>query len=70
MDFAFKNTKLNVSALFAGHHPNNTSSAHLLKKLGFQFTHSEYYAPTGLYHASYLMNKDDYFEKIDTSRHY
>lgn len=48
---------INVDALFAGHNPKNTSSAKLLKKLGFKYTHDEFYAPTGLYHPSYLMTK-------------
>lgn len=43
-----------AAALFAGHNPNNTASAGLLKKLGFQYTHDEYYAPTGLMHPSYI----------------
>lgn len=53
--YAFENLKVN--ALFAGHNPKNTSSARLLKKLGFKYTHDEFYAPTGLYHPSYLMTK-------------
>ncbi|KAG2386983.1 hypothetical protein C9374_002018 [Naegleria lovaniensis] len=70
MEYAFNNTiNLNVSSLFAGHHPDNTSSAHLLKKLGFQFTHNEYYAPTGLLHPSYLMKKDEYFKQQEVHRH-
>lgn len=51
--YAFETLKVN--ALFAGHNPKNTSSAKLLKKLGFKYTHDEFYAPTGLHHPSYLM---------------
>jgi len=29
-----------------------------LKKLGFAYSHDEYYAPTGLKHPSYLLNKE------------
>jgi [ribosomal protein S5]-alanine N-acetyltransferase len=54
---------LRVNALFAGHNPKNTSSARLLKKLGFKYTHDEFYPPTGLYHPSYLMTKQDYIDK-------
>lgn len=52
---AFAFSKLNASALFAGHHPENESSRRLLAKLGFQFTHEELYAPTGRLHPSYLL---------------
>jgi RimJ/RimL family protein N-acetyltransferase len=41
--------------LFAGHNPANESSRRLLVKLGFQYTHDEYYAPTGLQHPSYVL---------------
>ena len=53
IDYAFKNR--HFSGLFAGHSPQNTASAKLLKKLGFQYTHDEYYEPTGLMHPSYLL---------------
>src|SRR5579864_2272467 len=43
IDYGFE--KLGAAALFAGHNPNNSSSRGLLEKLGFQFTHKEYYPP-------------------------
>jgi len=46
---------LAATALFAGHSPANESSRRLLLKLGFQYTHDEYYVPIGLYHPSYLL---------------
>ncbi|HWQ10359.1 MAG TPA: GNAT family N-acetyltransferase [Holophaga sp.] len=46
---------LETSALFAGHHPANAASRELLLRLGFTYTHDEYYAPTGLEHPSYLL---------------
>lgn len=58
MEYAFKTLKVN--ALFAGHNPRNIASAHLLKKLGFTYTHDEFYPPTGLNHPSYLMTKQEY----------
>jgi [ribosomal protein S5]-alanine N-acetyltransferase len=61
IEYAF-NT-LGVSALFAGHNPKNTASAQLLKKLGFTYTHDEFYPPTGLLHPSYLMTQQDYMSK-------
>lgn len=46
---------LEANALFAGHHPENATSRHLLEKLGFRFTGTELYPPTGLQHLSYLL---------------
>jgi RimJ/RimL family protein N-acetyltransferase len=48
---------LDATALFAGHHPANEASRHLLLKLGFVQTHEELYPPTGLMHPSYLLRK-------------
>jgi len=56
--YAFAN--LNAKAIFAGHNPKNIASAQLLKKLGFSYTHDEFYPPTGLYHPSYLMTEQEY----------
>ena len=53
--FAFEQT--GASALFAGHHPANSQSSRVLAKLGFQFTHEEFYPPTGLKHLSYLLTR-------------
>ncbi|MBI1276938.1 MAG: GNAT family N-acetyltransferase [Anaerolineaceae bacterium] len=55
IEYAF-NT-LGAKALFAGHNPANESSRRLLVKLGFEYTHDEYYAPTGLNHPSYLRRR-------------
>jgi RimJ/RimL family protein N-acetyltransferase len=52
--------RLEAQALFAGHNPKNDASRTLLKKLGFRYTHDEFYAPTGLYHPSYILTRDDY----------
>ncbi len=46
---------LGAAALFAGHHPDNTSSRELLGKLGFTYTHDELYPPTGRMHRCYLL---------------
>lgn len=56
--YAFNNIK--VSSLFAGHNPNNKASEKLLKRLGFKYTHEEFYPPTGLNHPSYLISKSDF----------
>lgn len=65
--YAFETLKVN--ALFAGHNPKNIASAQLLKKLGFTYTHDEFYPPTGLEHPSYFMTKQDYnFNKASESK--
>ena len=55
IDYAFD--KLGAKGLFAGHNPANEASGKLLGNLGFQYTHDEYYAPTGLNHPSYLLTR-------------
>ena len=54
--YAFK-TFPSLTGLFAGHNPQNDSSRHLLFKLGFQFSHEEFYPPTGLMHPSYMLKR-------------
>lgn len=49
-----------AKSLFAGHHPANLGSARLLRKLGFSFTHEEFYPPTGRNHPSYLLVNTDH----------
>ena len=56
INYAF-NT-LHVNSLFAGHNPNNKASQYLLKKVGFSYTHDEYYEPTKLYHPSYKLTRE------------
>ena len=63
IDYAFQNYK--VDALFAGHNPMNKASRNLLEKIGFIYTHDEFYEPTGLQHPSYLFIRDDYLAKHD-----
>ena len=55
---------LQIKAIFAGHNPKNLASRNLLKKLGFRYTHDEYFAPTGLHHPSYLMTKEEYEARV------
>ncbi|CAF2028703.1 unnamed protein product [Rotaria magnacalcarata] len=61
ISFAFSN--LNVSKIFAGHHPNNLACCELLAELRFQYTHHEYYLPTDLQHPSYILEKEQYYLK-------
>lgn len=58
IEYAF--SMLNVNALFAGHNPANQVSRHVLEKLGFRYTHDEFYPPTGLNHPSYLLFADNF----------
>lgn len=58
MNYAFN--RLYASSLFAGHNPENKASQYLLLKLGFKYTHDEFYQPTGLMHPSYVLNSKDY----------
>jgi RimJ/RimL family protein N-acetyltransferase len=58
MAYAFD--KLHVAGLFAGHNPQNQASRLLLEKLGFRYTHDEYYPATGLEHPSYLMTAAEF----------
>ncbi|WP_245954453.1 GNAT family N-acetyltransferase [Fontibacillus phaseoli] len=50
--FAFDQMK--ADNLFAGHNPLNLASKNLLLKLGFKYSHNEFYEPTGLSHPSYF----------------
>ena len=56
--FAFE--QIGAQSLFAGHHPANAASARVLAKLGFRYTHDEFYSPTGFEHASYRLTRADY----------
>ena len=46
--------KLQLSKVYAGHHPDNHASENILKKLGFEFIENVFYEPTGLMHPSYV----------------
>ena len=61
--YAFVTIK--ASGLFAGHNPKNERSRHLLAKLGFRYTHDEFYTPTGLNHPSYTLTANDYARLIN-----
>lgn len=56
--------RLGAAQLVAGHNPNNVASRALLEKLGFQQTHVEFYAPTGLMHPTYRLTLAD-FNQMD-----
>src|SRR5262245_23233172 len=46
IEFAFHS--LRVKALSAGHHPQNTNSKKVLIRLGFQYTHDEFFPALGI----------------------
>ena len=56
IDHAFR--IIGVKALFAGHNPANIASRGLLTRLGFVYTHDEFYEPTGLRHPSYVLTRN------------
>lgn len=60
MKYAFDS--LSAKALFAGHHPQNEASRHLLNKIGFRYTHDEFYVPTGLMHPSYVITSEEFIK--------
>ena len=66
MEYAFD--RLGSAGLFAGHHPDNEPSRRLLAKLGFLYTHDEFYAPTGLNHPSYILTAEVYARLIRPAR--
>ena len=49
--------KLGMEMLFAGHHPNNHISEIILEKLGFEYSHDEFYKDTGMMHPSYFLKR-------------
>ncbi len=51
---------LGAASLFAGHHPANDASRRVLIKLGFRYTHDEFYPPTGRRHPSYRLSAEQY----------
>jgi [ribosomal protein S5]-alanine N-acetyltransferase len=55
LDYAWQ--KLQLSKVYAGHHPDNRASERILKKLGFQFIETVLYEPTGLMHPSYVRHR-------------
>jgi RimJ/RimL family protein N-acetyltransferase len=54
---AYAFDRLGVSALHAGHHPQNEASRKVLCRLGFEYTHDELYPPTGLQHRNYRLSR-------------
>jgi [ribosomal protein S5]-alanine N-acetyltransferase len=53
-------TTLGIPALYAGHHPRNQASRGVLTRLGFRYTHDEFYPPTGQIEPCYLLLRSDF----------
>jgi [ribosomal protein S5]-alanine N-acetyltransferase len=49
-----------VTGIFAAHHPENAASKNMIQKIGFRYTHEEFYEPTGNEHTCYLLVKSDW----------
>lgn len=54
VEYAFT---LPINRIFAAHHPENSASQNVLEKLGFEFSHMEYYEPTEVYDRAYFLVK-------------
>jgi [ribosomal protein S5]-alanine N-acetyltransferase len=61
MEYAFGTR--GAAGLFAGHNPANQGSRRVLEKLGFRYTHDEYYPPTGLDHPSYILTAEEFAQQ-------
>jgi [ribosomal protein S5]-alanine N-acetyltransferase len=48
---------IGAKGLSAGHHPDNTTSKKLLERLGFRYTHDEFYAPLQMNLPYYLLSR-------------
>ena len=53
-------TALGIRALYAGHHPDNGASRGVLTRVGFHYTHDEFYPPTGRIEPCYLLLSSDF----------
>jgi RimJ/RimL family protein N-acetyltransferase len=52
---AFSFETIGAKSLSAGHHPQNAASKKVLEKLGFQYTHDEFFAALGMDIPYYLL---------------
>lgn len=53
-------TTLHAPQLFAGHHPQNLASQHILTKLGFQYVGDFLYEPNNLYQPNYELRNPNH----------
>ncbi len=59
---------LKADALFAGRHPENEASHHLLVKLDFRASHVETYPPTGRDHPCYSLTSGEWRNLVQETR--
>jgi RimJ/RimL family protein N-acetyltransferase len=57
MQYAFET--LGAKGLAAGHHPENANSRKVMAKLGFQYTHDEFFAGLGMNIPYYLLRRGE-----------
>ena len=50
---------IGTKGLVAGHHPDNANSKKVMAKLGFQYTHDEFFAGLGMDIPYYLLLRDE-----------
>ncbi|HEX6441350.1 MAG TPA: GNAT family N-acetyltransferase [Stellaceae bacterium] len=58
LDYGWR--ELRLAKIYAGHHPDNRASKHILDRLGFTFLDKLFYEPTGLLHPSYVCTRPDH----------
>ena len=51
---------LGIRGLYAGHHPDNRASQGVLTRVGFRYTHEEFYPPTGRIEPCYLLLSSEF----------
>jgi RimJ/RimL family protein N-acetyltransferase len=61
LDYAFG--ALGLDTVVAGHHPSNEASRRILGKLGFEYTHDEFYEPSGILEPTYVVRKTQWRPK-------
>jgi RimJ/RimL family protein N-acetyltransferase len=57
LDYGWR--ELGLAKIYAGHHPDNRASRHILESLGFTFLDNLFYEPTGLLHPSYVCKRPE-----------
>jgi RimJ/RimL family protein N-acetyltransferase len=50
---------IRAKGLSAGHHPDNVNSKKVMAKLGFQYTHDEFFSVLGMEIPYYLLSRDE-----------
>ena len=66
LDYGWR--ELRLAKIYAGHHPDNRASRHILERLGFTFLKTVFYEPTGLLHPSYVRQRPEDAADIDGLR--